>query len=365
LQSAPPGKTDLRGVICKAFDGPGALVADDLPDPVPGSGEVLVSIRAAGVNFTDLLAVEGRSQLKRKLPIIPGTEAAGVIASLGPDARGLKVGDRVLATCIEGAFAERKCFRRDEVFPIPPEMDFATAAVFFIASMTSYYALVRRAKLKPGENLLVLGAGSGVGLAAVEIGKALGARVVAAASSDDKMQLALARGADGAVKYPREPLDLENQKQFSRELRTAAGTSGTSHGPDIGQLSTLGGSGGYDVVYDAVGGTYSEPALRALGWEGRFLAIGFAAGMPSVTLGPALFKNANIMGIEPAADEYRLPGRNAPMMEKLFGWYREGRLKPRITERYPLERAGDALRELKERRAKGRIVLFTGDTVQG
>jgi NADPH2:quinone reductase len=169
----------------------------------------------------------------------------------------------------------------------------------------------------------------------------------------------MARGADIAVKYPRGPLDLESQKQLSRKLRAAAGTQELGRGPSIGQLSTLGETGGYDVVYDAVGGTYSEPALRALGWEGRFLAVGFAAGMPSVTLGPALFKNADIMGIEPAADEHRLPGCNAPMMERLFGWYREGRLKPQITANYPLARAGDALRELKERRAKGRIVLLT------
>jgi NADPH2:quinone reductase len=354
----------LRGIVCKAFGGPEALVAGELPEPAPGPDEVVVSVRAAGVNFTDLLAVEGRSQLKRNLPIIPGTEAAGVIAALGSNVGGLKVGERVLATCIEGAFAERKCFRRDEVYPIPAEMDFATAAVFFIASMTSYYALIRRAMLRVGENLLVLGAGSGAGLAAVEIGKAIGARVVAAASADDKLQLALARGADAAVKYPRGPLDLESQKQFSRELRNAAGASCAGHGPGIGQLSTLGGSGGFDVVYDAVGGTYSEPALRTLGWEGRFLAIGFAAGMPSVTLGPALFKNANIMGIQPAADEHRLPGLNAEMMETLFGWFSEGRLRPQITARFPMERAGDALRELKERRAKGRVVLLTGETAR-
>lgn len=352
----------MRGMVCRAFGGPEALQAEELPEPVPAPDEVLVSIRAAGVNFTDLLAVEGRSQLKRQLPIIPGTEAAGVIAALGANVEGLRVGQRVLATCIEGAFAERKCFRRDEVCPVPPEMAFATAAVFFIASMTSHYALVERAKLQPGETLLVLGAGSGVGLAAVEIGKAIGARVVAAASSEDKLQLALARGADVAVRYQRGPLELEAQKQFSRELRSAAG--GAGRGPSIGQLSTLGETGGYDVVYDAVGGTYSEPALRALGWEGRFLVIGFAAGMPSVTLGPALFKNADIMGVEPAADEHRLPGRNPAMMERLFGWYRDGHLKPQITARYPLELASDALRDLKERRAKGRIVLLVNDAAR-
>ncbi len=351
----------MRAIVCTEFGGPEVLRLADLPEPAPAPGEVLVSIRAIGLNFTDLLAVEGRSQLKREMPLVPGTEAAGVIAALGRNVEGLNVGDRVLATCIQGAFAEQKCFKRDEVYRIPRDMSFATAAVFYIAAMTAHYALVNRAKLKPGENVLVLGAGSGVGLAAVEIAKAIGARVTAAASSEEKLNLAQARGADAVVRYPKGPLDRDAQKQFSRDLRAEAGAPKAGAGPSIGLLSTLGAHAGYDVVYDAVGGTYSEPALRVLGWEGRFLSIGFAAGMPSVTLGPALFKNADIMGIEPAADEHRLPGRNKAMMDRLFGWFQEGRLQPQITARYPLERAGDALRELKERRAKGRIVLLTGD----
>jgi NADPH2:quinone reductase len=350
----------MHAMVCRSFGVPESLVWEDTPDPVPLPGEVLVSIRAIGLNFTDLLAIEGRSQLKRQLPITPGTEAAGTVAALGEGVTGVNVGDRVLATCIQGAFAEQKCFRQDEIYPIPRDMDFATAAVFFIASMTSHYALLDRARLKPSENLLVLGAGSGAGLAAVEIGKAVGARVVGAASSDDKLALALARGADAAVKYPKGPLDLEAQKQFSRDLRLAAGAPKSGAAPSIGQLSTLGGEPCFDVVYDAVGGTYSEPALRTLGWEGRYLAVGFAAGMPSVALGPALFKNADIMGIQPAADEYRLPRRNTAMMESLFGWFRAGQLRPQITQTYPLERVGEALRELKDRRAKGRIVLVTG-----
>lgn len=349
----------MRAMVCRAFGPPENLVLETRPAAAPGPGEVAVAIRAVGLNFTDLLAVEGRSQLRREPPIVPGTEAAGEIVVLGEGVDGFQVGQRVVGTRVHGAYADHGVFSVDEIYPIPDEMDFRSAAAFYIASATSRYALVERARLGAGESLLVMGAGSGAGLAAIEIGKALGARVVGAASSPDKLEIARAHGADEVLLYLREPLDLEGQKRLYAALQAASGPPRAGPAVSLGKLSTLSGSAGYDVVYDAVGGTYAEPALRALAWEGRYLSVGFSAGVPSPSLGPLLFKNAQIFGIQPASDEHRLPGRNAAAMEQMLGWYREGRLRPEITEVYPLERAGEALRRLKDRQAKGRIVLTT------
>lgn len=347
----------MRAMVCKAFGPPRTLALERVPVPVPGPDDVVVRTRAVGLNFTDLLAVEGRSQLRRTPPIIPGTEVAGEIVTVGEGISRFRVGQRVLGTCVHGAYAEQALLTADEIYPIPDEMDFQTAAAFFIASTTSRYALVERAKLDSGENLLVLGAGSGAGLAAIQIGKALGARVVGAASSAEKLAMALESGADGTVLYSREPLDLDGQKRLYSELLAASGPARKGPAVSLGKLSTLSEAAGFDVVYDAVGGTYSEPALRSLAWEGRYLSVGFSAGVPAPSLGPLLFKNAVLMGIQPASDEDRLPGRNVAAMEQMLGWYRDGLLCPNITETYPLERAGEALQQLKDRRAKGRIVL--------
>ena len=352
------GTGQMRAVVCRAFGPPETLALETVPAPLPGPGQVVVAVKAIGLNFTDLLAVEGRSQLRREPPLIPGTEVAGTIAALGAGVTAFGLGQRVLGTRVHVAYAERAAFGLDEILPIPDEMNFETAADFFIASMTSRYALVERAKLKAGESLLVLGAGSGAGLAAIEIGKALGARLVGAASSADKLAIARSRGVDETVLYPREALDLDGQKRFCAALRAAAGPGGEAP-LGIGSLSTLSGSAGYDVVYDAVGGSYAEPALRALAWEGRYLSVGFAAGVPTLSLGPLLFKNAQIMGIQPAADEHRLPGRNPAATRQMLDWHRAGKLRPEITEIYPLERAGEALRRLKDRQAMGRIVIVT------
>lgn len=351
----------MRAMVCTAFGPPEALVLQELPAPEPGPGQVVVAIRAIGLNFTDLLGIEGRSQLKRKPPIIPGTEAGGIIAAIGPGVTGFQVGQRVIATCVHGAYAEQGIFEADAIYPMPDEMDFATAATFYIASMTSFHALVDRAKIKAGENLLVIGAGSGAGLAAIDIAKAIGARVVGAASSQDKLDMARKHGADEVLLYPREPLDFDGQKAFYATLQEASGKAPEKSAVSLGTMSTLSKGAGFDVVYDAVGGTYAEPALRAMAWEGRYLSVGFSAGVPSLSMGPLLFKNADIMGIQPAADDYRLPGRNPRVIEQMLDWFRSGHLRPEITERYPLEQAGEALSRLKNRQAKGRIVLTVGD----
>jgi NADPH2:quinone reductase len=318
-----------------------------------------VEVHAVGVNFTDLLAVEGRSQLKRDPPMIPGVEASGVVLGIGPGVNRIKPGQRVLGQKIHGACAEEVLFDEDELAVMPDEMGFQDAAAFYIAYFTTRYALQDRAKLAPEELLLVLGAGGGAGLAAVEIGKALGARVIAAASSDEKLALARARGADEVMRYDRGPLDIAGQKAFVADLLARAPRPNAKSPMGSHVVSTVHTDAGFDVIFDGVGGTYAEPALRTLAWQGRYLSVGFAAGMPKVALGPALFKNADIMGIQPSSDEHRLPGRCPAAMQQLFTWYREGKLRPQITQVLPLARTVDALRALQQRTATGRIVLTT------
>jgi NADPH2:quinone reductase len=320
---------------------------------------VLVEMHAVGINFTDVLAVEGRSQLKRSLPMVPGVEGAGVVLSVGAGVTKVKVGDRVLGCKAHGAFAEEVVFDEDELAVIPPQMSMEHAATFYIANFTVYHGLVTRANLQPGENLLVLGAGGGVGLVTVEMGKALGAWVVAAASSDEKLALARAKGADACVRYDRGPLDLAAQKALTKELLRYAQREEKEQPTAIGAISTIKADAGYHVIMDGVGGTYTEPCLRALGWEGRYLSVGFAAGMTPVPLGPLLFKNADLMGIQLSSPRHRLPGRNPQMMRRLFDWYAEGKLHPHISARFPLEEVGSALKLMKERQATGRIVLTT------
>lgn len=348
----------MRTVVYHAFGPVENLLIEERPRPEPGPGEVLVEAHAIGVNFTDVLVVEGRSQLKRALPITPGIEAAGVVLAVGAGVIKVRPGQRVLGTKPHGAYAEEVLFAEDELAVIPDEMSMQDAAAFYIASMNARYGLQERARLAAGENLLVLGAGGGVGLAAIEVGKALGAYVVAAASSNEKLALAKSAGADDLVRYDRGPLDLAAQKAFTAEL-VARTRPFAALGASLGKISSLREGAGFQVILDGVGGTYSEPALRALAWQGRFLSIGFAAGMPKIPLGPLLFKNADIMGLQPSSDELRLPGRNPQGMEVLFRWYKEGRLRPHISHVLPLERAATALQMIRDRAATGRIVLTT------
>lgn len=332
----------MRAVLCRQYGPPETLAIVELPSPVPGPGEVVVAVHASGINFTDVLSTGGRSQLKVWPPFTPGVEVAGVIKAVGSGVARLREGDRVFATCLYGGHAEEVLFRADEAAALPSGMDFHQGAAFFIASNTSLYALRTRARLAAGEDLLVIGAGSGAGITAVEIGKALGARVTAAASSDEKLALAREHGADQLYRYPPGPLDLDAQKAFCADLRA------------------LTGGRGFNVVYDGVGGSYAEPALRAIARGARYLAIGFAAGVPAVPLSVALFRNADILGIELSAEDQREPGRNPEAVATLERMYVEGSLRPHVTEVYPLAEAGRALRQLLDRRARGRIVLDTG-----
>jgi NADPH2:quinone reductase len=325
----------MRAVLCKAYGPPESLVIEELPPLEPGPGEVVVSVKAASVNFPDVLIIQNKYQLKPPLPFSPGSEVAGVVKSVGAGMTQVKPGDRVMAIIGYGAFAEEIKAEGARVLPLPGGMGFETAAAFGLTYATSDHALRDRGALAAGETLLVLGAAGGVGIAAIEIGKALGARVIACASTDDKLAVCRDHGADEAINYTTEDL---------RE-RIKALTGGT----------------GPDVVYDPVGGPYTEPALRSIAWRGRLLVVGFAAGdIPKIPLNLTLLKGCSIVGVYWGEFTRREPQRFAESIRQLGRWYAEGRLKPYISATFPLERAAEALTKMANREVTGKIVLVTG-----
>jgi len=321
----------MRAVLCEALGAP--LVVRDVPTPEPAPGQVRVAVRAAGVNFPDTLIVEGKYQFKPDLPFSPGGEVAGVIDALGDGVTNVAIGDRVIAFTVYGGFAEAVCVDARALVPMPDPLDFETAAGLVLASGTTLHALKDRADLQPEETLLVLGAAGGVGLAAVGIGKAMGARVIAAASSDEKLATCRKHGADETINYATEDLK-ERVKQLT-------------------------GGNGVNVVYDPVGGDYAEAALRATAWEGRYLVVGFPAGIPSIPLNLVLLKGCSVMGVFWGQFAARDPKRNAANVAQLLGWVADGTVAPMVSQTFPLERASDALAELRERRAQGKLVLTT------
>jgi NADPH2:quinone reductase len=325
----------MKAVLCKQYGPPSTLVVEDVAAPVPGEGQVLVEVHAAGVNFPDTLIIQGKYQFKPELPFSPGAEVAGVVKAVGPGVTGFRAGDRVIAATTWGGYAQQALAQADRVIPMPDEMDFPTAAAFLLTYGTSHHALKDRGELKPGETVLVLGAAGGVGLAAVEIARTMGAHVIAAASSDAKLAVCREHGADATINYTTENL---------RE-RIKALTDGR----------------GVDVVYDPVGGELSEPALRSMAWRGRFLVVGFAAGtIPSVPLNLALLKGCSIVGVFWGAFMRAEPKRNEEEMRELVAWARTGKLRPRISAVYPLERCADALQDVLDRKVTGKVVLTTG-----
>lgn len=322
----------MRAVLCKAFGPPETLTVEDVPPPTAGPGEAIVSVKAAGVNFPDVLIIENKYQLKPPLPFSPGSELAGVVKSVGDGVATVKPGDRVMAITGFGAFAEEVKVEAKRLLPIVDGMDFTTAAAFGLTYATADHALRDRAGLQPGETALVLGAAGGVGLAAIEVGKILGARVIAAASSDDKLAVCREHGADETINYTTEDL---------RE-----------------RIKTLTGGTGVDVVYDPVGGAYAEPALRSTAWRGRYLVIGFAAGdIPKIALNLPLLKGNSIVGVYWGEFSRREPERFAASMRQLGRWFAEGRLKPHVSATFPLDHAADALALIARREAKGKVVL--------
>jgi len=325
----------MKAVLCKEYGPPEKLVVEELPSPAAGKGQVVIAVHAAALNFPDLLIIQNKYQFKPPLPFSPGGEVAGVVKEIGEGVTGFHPGDRVIGWCAWGGFAEEVAIDASQATRIPDAIDFVTASGFLLAYGTSYHALVDRARLAAGETLVVLGAAGGVGLAAVEIGKALGARVIACASSEDKLALCREHGADEVIDYARE--DLKER------------------------IKKLTGGKGADVVYDPVGGPYAEAALRSTAWEGRFLVVGFAAGdIPSIPLNLVLLKGCAILGVFWGSFTAREPARNQQNLGELLLWFEQGKLHPHVSQTYPLERAAEALGEMAARKVKGKVALVTG-----
>lgn len=324
----------MKAVLCKAFGPPESLVVEDVPSPIPQKTEVVISVHAASVNFPDLLVIQDKYQFKPKLPFSPGGEVAGTVSAVGAGVTSLAPGDRVVAWSPYGCFAEEVALPEGHVIKIPDALDLVTASTLLVAYGTTHHALVDRAHLKAGETLVVLGAAGGVGLAAIEMGRLLGARVIACASSDDKLEVCKSHGAHELVNYAREDL--------KERLKALA--------PD-----------GVDVVYDPVGGPYAEATLRAIAWKGRYLVIGFAAGdIPRIPLNLVLLKGCQIVGVFWGAFTTRESARYREGLAEVFQWAIDGKLRPHIGARYPLDEAGKALAEMADRKVKGKVVLVTG-----
>lgn len=329
----------MKALLSKAVGGPETLVLEDVPSPEPKAGQVVVSIKACGVNFPDFLIIQDQYQFKPERPFSPGGEFSGVVKSLGEGVTDVSVGQRVLGNAGWGAMAQEIVVEAHRLIAIPDEMPFDEAAAFIMTYGTSYYALKDRGHLKVGESLLVLGAAGGVGLAAVELGKAMGAKVIAAASSQDKVDLAIAHGADSGVVYPKGPFDKDGAKELAGMFKQAVGPNGA------------------DMVYDGVGGDYAEAALRCTGWEGRFLVIGFPAGIPKIPLNLTLLKNCDIVGVFWGAAVARDQAGHRQNVKELFELYKTGKIKPHVSEHFPLAKAADAIVHLSSRKAMGKVVV--------
>lgn len=322
----------MKAIVCKAWGLPDTLVVEDLPDVVPGPGQVAIDVKAAGVNFPDVLIIQNKYQFKPELPFTPGSELAGIVRAVGEGVTQVKPGDKVIAFIGHGAFAQQVVAPAAGVMPMPPGMDFDTAAAITLTYGTSHHAVVDRAQLKAGETMLVLGAAGGVGLAAIEIGKALGARVIAAASSDEKLEICKAHGADATINYS------------TQDLREAIKEATGGKGPD--------------VIYDPVGGIYAEPAVRSIAWRGRYLVVGFANGeIPKLPLNLLLLKGSSLVGVFWGEFAKREPKANAAAMRELIGWLAEGKIKPHISGRYALADTPKALNDLAARKVTGKVVI--------
>ena len=330
----------MKALLSKVTGGPETLVLEDIPAPELKPGSAMIQVKAVGINFPDVLMIEDKYQAKPPRPFAPGGELSGVITAIGEGVTNVKVGDRVLAQIGNGALVEQVVAPAGRLTKIPDSMPFDDAAAFILTYGTSYHALKDRGHVKPGETLLVLGAAGGVGLSAVELGKAMGAKVIAACSTQEKVDLALKHGADAGVVYGRGPFDKDGQRALGALFKEACG-------PD-----------GADVIYDAVGGDYAEPALRSIAWEGRYLVIGFAAGdIPKIPLNLALLKGCDIVGVFWGNWTARNPGLFQQSIEELIEMYVAGKIKPYVSERFPLEKGADAIAHLGSRKAMGKVVV--------
>ncbi|GAK44220.1 alcohol dehydrogenase [Tepidicaulis marinus] len=330
----------MKAVLCKEYGPPEKLVIEDVPSPEPKDGEVVIEVHSAAVNFPDVLIIQNLYQFKPPLPFSPGGEVSGKVTKVGAGVKKIKVGDRVIGSCGWGGFAEEIALEEARALPIPDEMDYETASAFLMTYGTSHHALKDRAEIKPGETLVVLGAAGGVGLAAVELGKAMGAKVIAGASSEDKVAVAKEHGADDGFVYPSGPLDRDQQKALSEKIKELTGGQGA------------------DVLYDPVGGDYAEPALRAMNWNGRYLVVGFAAGdIPKIPLNLALLKGCQIVGVFWGAFTGRERARHEENLRELMEMFKAGKIKPHVSKSYKLEDVASALNDMAGRKVKGKVVL--------
>ena len=332
----------MRALLSTAPGGPETLELTESPDPVPAKGQVMVAVKACAINYPDVLIIEDKYQFKPQRPFAPGGEIAGVIEALGEGVTDWQVGDRVMGVIGHGGLASKIAIEPQRLYRLPEDRSFAEGAALILTYATTIHALLDRGRLAEGQSLLVLGAAGGVGLAAIELGKAYGARVVAAVSSEEKAAAAKAAGADETILYGRAPFDKEQSKALAEQFKAA------------------GGRGGFDVIYDPVGGDYAEPALRSIAWEGRYLVVGFPAGIPKLPLNLTLLKSCDVCGVFWGAFAARDPLANAAHVDTLFRLWREGRIAPRVTETFAFERGGDAIAKMAARGAIGKLVVEVG-----
>lgn len=329
----------MKALLSLAPGGPETLQLTDVPEPVAGPGKLAVKVIACGINYPDVLIIEDKYQFKPERPFAPGCEITGEVVGVGEGVEGWQVGDRLVAVTGWGGLAEQVVIGAHEAFHLPEGRDPLAAAGLLMTYATSLYALDVRGELKSGETLLVLGAAGGVGLASIEIGKALGARVIAAVSSEEKAEVARSVGADEALVYEHAPLDKDQSKALATAFKSALGGEGA------------------DVVMDPVGGDYAEPALRALAWEGRYLVVGFSAGIPKLPLNLTLLKSCDVRGVFWGAYTMREPSANRALVQRLFEFWDADKIAPRVDRIFPLAEASTAIAALAGRSAIGKIVV--------
>jgi len=329
----------VKALLSTAPGGPATLKLSEVEDPVPGPGQLLVRVRACAINYPDVLIIEDKYQFRPERPFAPGGEIAGVVELAGEGVTGWDKGDRVIAMLGHGGLAEKVLVPAAMALPLPEGRGFEEGSALILTYATTIHALLDRGRLEPGETLLVLGAAGGVGLAAVELGKAYGARVVAAVSSAAKAEAARSAGADDVIVYPRGPFDKEGAKELAQQFKQAVGPNGA------------------DLVYDPVGGDYTEAALRAIAWEGRLLVIGFPAGIPKLPLNLTLLKSCDVRGVFWGAFAARDPAANAAHIATLFRLWAEGKIAPKVSRTWPLARGGEAIAHMAARQAVGKLVV--------
>ncbi|HEX8585266.1 MAG TPA: NADPH:quinone oxidoreductase family protein [Allosphingosinicella sp.] len=329
----------MKALLSRAPGGPETLELAELSDPIAGPGQLLVRVKACAINYPDVLIIEDRYQFKPPRPFAPGGEIAGVVEGVGEGVTGWSEGDRLIAMIGHGGLSEKVVVQAAMALPLPEGRSFEEGSALILTYATSIHALLDRGKLKEGQTLLVLGAAGGVGLAAVELGKAYGARVVAAVSSEEKAHAAREAGADAVVIYPRGPFDKDGSKALSQLFKDAVGPAGA------------------DLIYDPVGGDYAEPALRAIGWEGRYLVVGFPAGIPRLSLNLTLLKSCDVCGVFWGAFAARDPKANAAHIQTLFRLWDEGKIAPKISRTWPLAQGGGAIAHMAARAAIGKLVV--------